>query len=269
MNGFATGPFLLNLLVTALAVLALMGVTLGVATAVGKQAVVDIVWGPGFALVAVLTYLLSADDGTQPRRLLLTVLTVVWGLRLGGHIFLRNRGRGEDPRYAELMAKAPGNPVAFAFRKVYLTQGAVLWLVSLPVQAGQYTSGGGALSTALLVVGVLVWLVGFAFEAVGDAQLRQFKSDAANQGTVMDRGLWRYTRHPNYFGDACVWWGLFLVSLAHPLILCTVVGPLVMTRLLAKDTGKELTEKHMSRRPGYADYVERTSGFIPMRPKKG
>lgn len=267
MSAFATGPFLLNLLATALGVLALMGVTLGVATAVGKHAVVDVVWGPGFALIAVLSYLLSIDDGNGARRAVLTVLTVIWGLRLGIHIFLRGRGRGEDPRYADLMAKAPGNPVAYAFRKVYLTQAAVMWLVSLPVQAGQYTSGSSAPATVLLVVGVLVWLLGFTFEAVGDAQLTRFKAAAANQGKVMDQGLWRYTRHPNYFGDACLWWGLFLVALGQPVVAFSVVGPLIMTRFLAKDTGKELMEKHLSTRAGYAEYVERTSGFLPLPPR--
>lgn len=260
----ALGPLLLTLLLSAVAVAVLFGATLGVATAVGKQAVVDVVWGPGFALVALVAALVA--DGSGWRQLLLLVLVAVWGLRLGGHIYLRSRGKGEDPRYSDIMAEAPGHPVAHAFRKVYLPQAIVMWVVSLPVQVGMNTRGGGALVGALVTLGVLVWLVGFAFEAVGDHQLETFKADPGNKGKVMDAGLWRYTRHPNYFGDVCVWWGIFLVSLGSPWVLLTVVGPLVMTRLLTKTTGKELMEKHMSSREGYAEYVERTSGFLPLPP---
>lgn len=259
---------LLTLLLSAVAVLVVFLATFGWALAVGRQAVVDIVWGPGFAVVALVSYLVAAgtDEGVGLRSTVLLVLVAVWGLRLGGHILLRSRGQGEGPRYEDIMAEATGDPRLHAFRKVYLTQAAVMWVVSLPVQVGMAATGGGVLVGVLGVLGVAVWLVGFVFETVGDAQLTRFKADSANKGTVMDSGLWRFTRHPNYFGDVCVWWGIFLVSLASPWVLVTVVGPLLMTRLLTRTTGKELMEKHMSSREGYAEYVERTSGFLPLPP---
>jgi steroid 5-alpha reductase family enzyme len=260
----AVGPLLLTLLLSTVAVAVLFGATLAVAGAVGKQAVVDVVWGPGFALVALVSAFTAAGSGW--RKGLLLALVAGWGLRLGGHIFWRNRGKGEDPRYADIMAQAPGHPVAHAFGKVYLPQALVMWVVSLPVQVGMNTRGGGALVAVGVGIGIAVWLVGFVFETLGDAQLTRFKAQEANRGKVMDSGLWRYTRHPNYFGDVCVWWGIFGVSLGSPWVLLTVVGPLLMTRLLTKTTGKELMEQHLSAREGYADYVERTSGFVPLPP---
>jgi steroid 5-alpha reductase family enzyme len=141
-------------------------------------------------------------------------------------------------------------------------------VVSLPVQLGQYGSASGALSTVVTVLGVVSWLVGFTFEAVGDAQLAAFKADPASRGQVMDRGLWRYTRHPNYFGDAAVWWGLTLLALHHAAGLVGLVSAALMTWLLARGTGAKLLESTIGeRRPGYADYVRRTSGFLPLPPR--
>ena len=264
---FPWGAFAAALPFTVLAVVVLLGITLVVALRVGKHAVVDVTWGLGFAAVAVTAYALSAGEGDAGRRLLVTLLTVVWGVRLAVHIGRRSRGHGEDPRYAAMLAEAPGNPTWFAVRKVYLTQGAVMWFVSLPVQVACFEPAAlGPMAWA----GVLVWAVGLFFEAVGDWQLTRFRADPASKGQVLDTGLWRYTRHPNYFGDACVWWGLSLVAFsAWPGIL-TVLSPVVMTWLLAKGTGKPLLEKDMSsRRPGYVDYVKRTSGFVPLPPRKG
>ena len=139
----------------------------------------------------------------------------MWGLRLAWHISRRNRRTGEDPRYVEIMEQATSNPVAHLVRKVYVPQAVVMWVVSLPVQLGQYGFADGALSIVVTALGVLSWAVGLFFETVGDAQLAAFKADPANKGRVMDRGLWRYTRHPNYFGDAAVWWGLTLLALHH------------------------------------------------------
>jgi steroid 5-alpha reductase family enzyme len=165
-----------------------------------------------------------------------------------------------------MLASAPGNPTWYAVRKVYLTQGAVMWFVSLPVQVACFEP---APLGPVAWVGVLLWLVGFFFETVGDWQLTRFRNDPASKGQVLDTGLWRYTRHPNYFGDACVWWGLSLVAFTSWPGVLTILSPLLMTWLLAKGTGKPLLEKDMaSRRPGYADYVRRTSGFVPLPPRK-
>ncbi|MDQ3326841.1 MAG: DUF1295 domain-containing protein [Actinomycetota bacterium] len=269
---FPTRDFLLALPITAFAVAVLLGLTLVVALRVGKHAVVDVAWGLGFAVIAVVSYVLSAvfDEGDPARRLLITALTVIWGLRLATHIGLRSRGHGEDPRYKALLEKAPGNHTAYAVRKIYLTQGAVMWFVSLPVQVAAFQPQGlGFEGFGVLVwIGVAVWALGFFFETVGDLQLTRFRNNPDSKGQVLDTGLWRYTRHPNYFGDACVWWGLSLIAFsAWPGIL-TVLSPVFMTFLLAKGTGKPTLEKDMDqRRPGYTDYVRRTSGFFPLPPR--
>lgn len=275
MTGFPTLDFLLALPLTALAVAVVLGLTLLVALRVSKHAVVDVAWGLGFAVIAVVSYVLSAifDEGDPGRRLLITALTVIWGLRLATHIGLRSRGQGEDPRYEALLDdddKASGSRTAYAIRKIYLTQGAVMWFVSLPVQVAVFQPEGIGLEGfgVLVWIGVAVWAVGMFFETVGDLQLTRFRNDADSKGQVLDTGLWRYTRHPNYFGDACVWWGLSLIAFsAWPGIL-TILSPIFMTFLLAKGTGKPTLEKDMDkRRPGYTDYVRTTSGFFPLPPR--
>ncbi|MGW1362369.1 DUF1295 domain-containing protein [Streptomyces chartreusis] len=266
MNGLDWGAFALNLLWAAAAVLAVMLVTFAVAVRRGVHRVVDIAWGVAFSAVAVVTFVASAGEGDVERRLLVTALTVVWGLRLAVHIARRGHGDGEDPRYDALLAKAPGNRDLYALRVVYLLQGALVLLVSLPVQAAQYVPAD---MTAFAWAGTALWAVGLFFEAVGDAQLARFKADPAHRGRIMDRGLWRYTRHPNYFGDFCVWWGLFLIACdSGAAALVSVVSPLVMTFLLVRGSGKPLLERHMSERPGYAEYVARTSGFFPWPPRR-
>jgi steroid 5-alpha reductase family enzyme len=244
-----------------------------VAVRVGRHSIVDVVWGAGFVVVAVASVLLALlqEVGDAGRGWLVVVLTGVWGLRLAAHIARRNAGKGEDPRYAEIQARASGSPAAHMYGRVYLTQAAALWFVSLPVQVAAYQPGPLWSGTSLVVTvaGIAVWAVGLFFEAVGDAQLARFTADPANRGRVNNRGLWRYTRHPNYFGDACVWWGLFLLSASSWSGWVFVLSPVLMTWTLAKGTGKPLTEKRMaSSRRGYAEYVARTSGFVPLPPRK-
>ncbi len=267
VSSYPWAVFLASLPWTVLAVVVLLGATFGVAVRLGKHAVVDIVWGLGFVAISAASWLLSSQHGDPLRRGVLLALVTVWGVRLAAHIAARSRGHGEDPRYEALLDKADGrNPRLHALRSIYLPQGMVMWFVSLPVQVGMFAPDGLAwLSWA----GVALWSVGMVFEAVGDRQLAAFRADPSSRGKVLDTGLWRYTRHPNYFGDACVWWGIFVVSAgAWPGIL-TVLSPLAMTYLLVKGTGKPLLEKGMaSTRPGYAQYVSRTSGFVPMPPRK-
>jgi steroid 5-alpha reductase family enzyme len=258
MNVFTTMALTLGVAIV------LLTVVFGIAVARGRYDTVDTVWGPGFAVVAVVAFGCSSGHGDLVARLLSTVLTFVWGVRLGVHIHRRNRGKPEDPRYTELLAKGGARPRTRMYVRVYLTQAVLLWLVSLPVQVGQFGSGPGLVG----YVGVVVWAVGLTFEAVGDQQLSAFRADPANKGEVLNTGLWRYTRHPNYFGDACVWWGLYLLACHSWLGAATIIAPLVMTGLLVKGTGKPLLEKGMAdRRPGYADYVRSTSGFFPLPPK--
>lgn len=264
--GFDGGAFGRTLLLTALAVVVVLGLTFVVALRVGKQAVIDVTWGLGFVAIALTAFLTSGGHGDGLRRWLALALTAVWGLRLAGHISSRSRGKGEDPRYEAMLKRADGNPDVYALLHIYLPQGVIMWFVSLPVQVAMFVEGGVA---AVLWLGVLVWAVGFFFESVGDLQLTRFRNDPANKGTVLDTGLWRYTRHPNYFGDAAVWTGLFLVAAsAWPGVL-TILSPAVMVWNLYGGTGKKLLEKDIGdRRPDYADYVRRTSGFFPWPPKR-
>jgi steroid 5-alpha reductase family enzyme len=257
--------FLTTLLVSAAAIAILLLATFAVALRVGRYNVVDAVWGLGFALIAVVAFAMSAGDGSTPRRAALLAATVVWGMRLASYIGWRSRGAGEDPRYAEMLDKAPRSRAAYALRKVFLLQAGLIWLISVPVQAGMFERGGPGW---LVYGGLAVWACGLAFEGIGDWQLARFKADPASRGTVMDRGLWRYTRHPNYFGDACVWWGLFLISCGSWLGLLTIYAPVLMTFLLAAGSGKPITEERLSARPGYAEYVRRTSGFVPLPPRR-
>jgi steroid 5-alpha reductase family enzyme len=250
----------------------LLTATFAVALRVGRHAIIDVVWGSGFVVVAVVAALLARAHqvGDGGRQWLVVVLTAVWGLRLAVHIARRNAGKGEDPRYAAIADRATGSVAAHMYRRVYLTQAAAMWFVSLPVQVAVHQDGAlwSGASAVLTAVGIAVWAVGLFFEAVGDAQLARFTADPANRGRVMDRGLWRYTRHPNYFGDACVWWGLFLLSAWTWSGLVFVLSPVLMTWTLAKGTGAPLTEERMkSSRQGFAEYVERTSGFIPLPPR--
>ncbi|MFI9029627.1 DUF1295 domain-containing protein [Streptomyces sp. NPDC053560] len=264
-DAFPWSAFARNLAAAAGAALAVLLATFAAALRRGLHRIVDIAWGLAFAAVALTTYGMSAGEGDAGPRLLVTALTVIWGLRLAGHIARRGRGKGEDPRYEKMLAKAHGNRNAYAFRMVYLLQAALVWLVSLPVQAAQYVRGAPA---ALIAAGVLLWLVGLFFEAVGDHQLARFTADPANRGKIMDRGLWAWTRHPNYFGDFCVWWGLFLFACGDLAVAAaTVLSPVVMTFLLTRGSGKALLERHMAERPGYAEYAARTSGFFPLPPR--
>ncbi len=225
--------------------------------------IVDPGWGIGFVIVAWIAWL--AGDGCPARRVLLVVIVSLWGLRLGGYLLLRKLGeRREDPRYAEWRERHGARFPLLSLGMVFLFQGALIWVVSLPVQAAAPRPDAlGPLDW----IGVAAWLVGIGFEAVGDLQLSRFKADPANKGSVMDRGLWRYTRHPNYFGDFMVWWGIYLIALSTGSAWWSIVGPIVMSTLLIRVSGKGLLEGRMAARPGYAEYVERTSGFFPRPPR--
>ncbi len=214
MSGFAWAAFASGLAGAAAAALAVMLVTFAIALKKGVHRIVDVAWGVGFAAVALVSYGLSAGTGDDARLLLVTALTVIWGLRLAVHIGLSAaRGMARTRATRRCWPRPPGDPKWYALRKVYLLQGALVWLVSLPVQAAQYLTAPLA---RWAWAGALLWAVGLAFEAVGDAQLARFKADPANRGKIMDRGLWSWTRHPNYFGDFCVWWGLFLFVCQAP-----------------------------------------------------
>lgn len=237
-----------------------------VSLALRNASIVDVFWGPGFALIAGAAWRLGAG-GDPARRALATGLVALWGLRLGTYLAWRNTGRGEDPRYQAMRRHWGGRfPFASLF-SVFGLQCVLMWFVSLPVQAVHVSSGGplGALDAA----GAALALIGLCFETVGDLQLARFRADPANRARVMDRGLWRYTRHPNYFGDCCVWWGLFLIAASTPLGVWTIASPIAMTFLLLRVSGVALLERSIGkRRPDYADYAARTSAFVPRPPRR-
>ncbi len=249
------------------AVVALMLAVWGVSVLRKDASLVDIFWGFGFVLVAWVAFALG--EGDDSRKLLIAILASVWGLRLTLHIGRRNLGKGEDYRYRAMRRAHPDNFGRWTLLHVFGLQGMLMYAVSLPLQMAAVKGGPEGLQI-VDYVGLGLWLIGFGFEALGDFQLNRFKADAANQGKVMDRGLWRYTRHPNYFGDSVVWWGHFLIAAAHPVMVWTVVSPLIMTFLLTRVSGVPLLERSMARRkPGYTEYMERTSGFFPLPPRKG
>ena len=229
---------------------------------------IDGVWGLGMVLLAGATFVQT--DGDPLRKGLLSGLCAVWGVRLGVHLLKRWRAHGADKRYEALLADRAEKGQGFApasLMFVFIPQAVLLWLTCLPVQLGQVA--------ATPAVGWIGWIgaglavVGIVFETVGDAQLAAFKRDPGSKGKVLDTGLWRYTRHPNYFGDACVWWGLWLVAAETTPGLFTIVGPIFLTFTLTRWSGAPTTEGGMHKsRPGYADYVARTSGFFPLPPKK-
>ncbi len=226
--------------------------------------IVDIVWGAGFVLVGWVSYALG--DGVDSRKALLAVMVTLWGGRLAVYLFIRNHGKGEDPRYVA-MRKRRGD--AFAIQSlftVFAVQGVLMWIVSLPVQVGSVADQPTSLGPVELV-GAILWAIGLFFESVGDFQLARFKRDEASKDRVMDQGLWRYTRHPNYFGDFCVWWGIGIVASATGVGLYALVGPVVMSFFLIKVSGVAMLERSIGkRRPGYDEYVRRTNAFFPAPP---
>lgn len=248
------------------ATIAMMLVLWLLSLAIKNASIVDIFWGAGFALIAIIAF--TQTDGYRPRRLLITSLAVIWGLRLAIHIGWRNYGKGEDFRYQAMRKRIGSRFVLISLFTVFGLQGVLMWVISLPLQVAQFSREPARL-TWLDFLGLGLWAVGFLFEAIGDLQLTLFRINPANKGKVMDRGLWAYTRHPNYFGDALLWWGLFLIASATPRGWWTVISPILMTTLLMKVSGVALLEKALVKtRPEYRDYIRRTSAFFPRPPKR-
>ena len=253
------------MIAAALAIVALMLTTWIVSVMIKNASIVDIVWGLGFVVVAWTVRLTVEGDTT--RQNLIVVLVTLWGLRLALYLAKRNIGHGEDFRYVLMRRKHGARFPLVSLYTVFAFQGALMWVVSLPVQLGQ--ADDSAPVGPLAVIGVFAWVVGFLFESVGDAQLARFKKDPANAGKVMDRGLWSLTRHPNYFGDAVQWWGIGIVAAEAGSAAIGLIGPVVMTFLLTRVSGVPMLEHSMAkRRPGYEDYVRRTSAFLPRPPRK-
>ena len=275
-----------------------------ISVAAKDASLVDIFWGFGFLLVsAVCLYLVPVKT---PYLILLAAMPIIWGLRLTLYLGKRNLGHGEDKRYVNMRKRAEKKGISeMTWRlktllSVYWGQGLLIMIVSAPVwvamatgitvyvdnycanlpldvQADCVYSGDPRIIATqigiLAIIGALLWLIGFLFEAIGDAQLAAFlKTNKSYDGPiddkpVMDKGLWKYTRHPNYFGNACMWWGIWIVACAAPFGWTAIIGPLIMTLLLTKVSGRDLLERDMGRRKTYQAYIERTSGFFPKPPK--
>jgi steroid 5-alpha reductase family enzyme len=229
--------------------------------------IADIFWGLGFILVAWVTFFLSQGHGL--RRFIVLAMTTLWGLRLSIHLFVRNRGSDEDPRYQAMRSVYGKRFWIVSLFTVFIFQGVILWVVSLVIQSALFVQAPLSL-TWLDALGIIIWCTGFVMETIADKQLFHFKSDPANKGKVMDQGLWAYSRHPNYFGEMLIWWGFYAISLNHAGNAWVIVSPILITFLLLKVSGISLLEKNIvERRPAYADYIRRTNAFLPWFPRKG
>lgn len=226
---------------------------------------VDAIWPLGMVALGWLSWARISDHGIASK--IIIALLTFWGLRLGAHLFIRWRKMGEDPRYASIMARSDNWPLT-ALIKIFLFQGVLLWLVSLPAQIGILLNSEAGRITW---IGAGLALIGIGFEAIGDWQLSRFRNDSKNKGKVLNSGLWRYTRHPNYFGDACVWWGFWLITAESRNVwaMISIIGPIFLTFTLVRWSGAALLESGLKRtRPEYADYIARTPAFIPWIPRR-
>lgn len=259
------------LFVAALAI-AYITIVFVVAQVIGRMDIVDVAWGGAFIVIALSSYMFGSGGALQT---LVTVLVLVWGIRLGYYIFRRIlNSKKEDERYSDMRKKWRENVAVNAYFRVFLVQGLLAVVISASVIAINLYEptaldtffGANEIGVAALF-GTLLWLVGFWFEAVGDAQLKAHLANPENKGKLMTSGLWRYTRHPNYFGEATQWWGIWVISLSVPLGWMTIIAPLTITLLLVYVTGVPLTEQRFEGRKGWKEYRARTSKFLPLPPK--
>lgn len=251
------------------AALVILGLMIGlwlISLLIKDASIVDIFWGTGFVITAWLYFFLT-PEGFITRKLLIASLTTIWGLRLSFHILLRNWGHGEDFRYQKWRQESGRNWWWYSFFKVFALQGLLMWIISIPLLAAQYSLTPTSLIW-LDFLGIIIWGIGFIFEAGGDWQLSRFRANPDNKGKLLNTGLWRYTRHPNYFGDAAQWWGFYLIAAAaggH----WTIFSPILMTLLLRNVSGVAMLEKTLKdSKSGYNEYVESTNAFFPWFPRK-
>lgn len=237
-----------------------------IATLIKNNSIVDVGWGVGFVAIA-WYYLLTANSFYLPQ-VVLTLLVTLWGGRLALHIFKRNHNKAEDFRYAA-WRKAWGKwVVPRAFFQVFMLQGVFMFVVALPIiLLGE--SGNTAFSWFIVIIGIMAWLKGFIFETVSDYQLSVFVKNSKNRGKIITTGLWKYSRHPNYFGEAVIWWGIFLVAVGGGASPWSAIGPVTITLLLRFVSGVPLLEKSMKKKAGFEAYAAKTPIFIPWLPKKG
>lgn len=246
-------------------IMALMTMLWIVSVARKNASIVDPFWGMGF--VAVTIFYFGMSGGTETREILVTLLVLAWGSRLFLHLLIRNWGKGEDFRYAEFRKRYGESRYWWvSFFQVFLLQGFLMWLISAPLLGAIYYTGDNSLNL-LDLLALIVWIAGFSFEAGGDFQLARFKADPSNRGKVLDTGFWKYTRHPNYFGDSAVWWAYGLLAIAAGAYLAAA-GSILMTYLLVKVSGVAMLEKSLKdKKPEYREYIRKTNAFLPWFPK--
>jgi steroid 5-alpha reductase family enzyme len=257
----------LDIFLSGFIVIMIMMTLLWVVSVIIKNvSIVDLFWGLGFILSGVFYFLKTG--GNEPRKIILIILVTLWALRLSVYLAWRNIGKGEDFRYKQFREKYGAKRYWWiSFFQTFLLQGILMWLISAPLLGAQIPQQNNSLRV-LDYAGIVLWIIGFCFESIGDLQLARFKKDPANKGKVLDKGLWRYTRHPNYFGDSVVWWGYGFLCLAAGSYL-PVLGSILMTALIIKVSGVALLEKSLKElKPEYKEYIENTSAFLPWFPKK-
>jgi steroid 5-alpha reductase family enzyme len=253
-------------LIVLIPILSMMFVLWVISIRIKNVSIVDLFWGFGFVLTCFI-YFMKAD-GLEIRKILLLTMVSIWGMRLSIYLAWRNWGKGEDRRYQKFRQDYGEHRYWWiSFFQTFMLQGVLMWLISAPLLGAQYYNTGNAL-TVFDFIGVFVWLIGFIFETGGDVQLARFKADPANRGKVLNKGFWHYTRHPNYFGDAAVWCGYAIICISAGSFI-PVLGSVLMIAMIIKVSGVALLEKNLkASKPGYSEYLEKTSAFIPWFPKK-
>lgn len=235
-----------------------------VAQFIRNNSIVDMGWGAGFVVVAFVT--LISQGAYVERNLLVTLLITIWGGRLTYYIVRRNWGKPEDFRYAKWRKEWGSWLVPRAFLQVFMLQGLLMLIIGYPIIVVNSSPQPGL--NFIDYLGLFIWITGFIFESVGDKQLAEFKKDPANKGHVIQSGLWKYTRHPNYFGEATMWWGIFLLTISVPLGWSAVISPLTITLMLLYVSGVPMLEKKYKDNPEFQEYARRTNKFFPWFPKK-
>lgn len=248
-------------IILALALFVYMSIWFTISLLKKRNDVADVAWGLGFVLMAWAAFFIAGDYSA--RALLVNFLVSIWGIRLAWHINSRNQGKNEDYRYQTWRKEWGSWFYIRSYFQVYLLQGALLYLIILPVLF--INNNVGLNINYIDGLGVLIWVIGFFFESVGDAQLKNFIKNPLNKGRLMQTGLWKYTRHPNYFGEVTQWWGIGLIAMSVPNGWLGVIGPLTITILILKISGIPLLEKKMANNPEFAEYKKRTSVFFPKR----
>ncbi|WP_256760640.1 DUF1295 domain-containing protein [Cohnella sp. WQ 127256] len=252
-------------LINALAIFTFMVILFIIAQILKDNSIIDIGWGFGFVIIAIVSFL--NHDGYGARQLVILLLVATWGMRLAIHLWIRSIGRGEDFRYANFRKAWGKNAMRIAFFRVFMMQGLFMLLLAYPIIATNADQSNGRLD-GWAWAGIVIWIIGFLFQVIGDYQLERFKKTRPNKEAVLKSGLWRYTRHPNYFGEATMWWGIFLIVLPVHLGWISLFSALFMNLLLLKVSGVPFLDKRYSGNADYAQYKQETNRFIPWPPKK-